>query len=309
MEPFFRKFDAVLPFFQPKVGAAEPARIAPASAERLAIADATECIACGCCVSSCTMVHDHPEYAGPAALNRAFTLIADSRDALHTQRLERTLASCYDCRTELNCTEVCPKGISPSRAIKYIQREAVAHLPRSGRPVAASIAGAAAIIALAALFFTGPSGSLAIAGFALLFAAVAVWTGRRHPVFMATAVSCAAGVLFLMLTGFADARAYGKPIPVPARTLTESERRGVALYASLGCARCHQIQGQAGRRTGPDLSNIAAKKRTGEDLARFIRKPASSAMPGYDLPESDLHALADFVLALGESTQEVPKHE
>ncbi len=74
--------------------------------------------------------HYHEDYAGPAALNRAFTLLADSRDGLFRRRLDRALASCYHCRTEFNCTEVCPKGISGTRAIKYIQRLALTHLQR-----------------------------------------------------------------------------------------------------------------------------------------------------------------------------------
>jgi succinate dehydrogenase / fumarate reductase iron-sulfur subunit len=51
--------------------------------------------------------------------------MADTRDALMGPRLAAALASCHDCRTEANCTEVCPKGISPTRAIKFIQRLAI----------------------------------------------------------------------------------------------------------------------------------------------------------------------------------------
>lgn len=122
MGPFFDSYEADLPFFEPKDSGSEPAVIKPDSPERLAIGLNTECIACGCCVSSCTMVNNHPDYSGPASLNRAFTLLLDSRDGLHEQRLNRVLAACYHCRTEFNCTEVCPKEISGTRAIKFIQR-------------------------------------------------------------------------------------------------------------------------------------------------------------------------------------------
>lgn len=273
MAPFFRQYDGILPFFQPKPGADEPARIAPQSAERLAIAGATECIACGCCVSSCTMVNDHADYAGPAALNRAFTLIADSRDALHDERLDRALASCYECRTEFNCTEVCPKGISPTRAIKYIQREALTHPGARARSWRA-------------------------------------WL----PVFMAAAVSFAVLGIYVMMTRVAEARQSDLEIAVPDRVLTASEAHGARLYASLGCSGCHQIEGRAGKRIGPDLSNIAAKKRSREEIVRFIQSPGAAAMPPYPLPDADLRALADFVLAVGTSPlktipEEVLKHE
>jgi len=125
MDPFFNKMRDTLSFFEPKEQLTEPARIAPDAPEREEIRIATDCIACGCCVSSCTMVDHHPDYAGPAALTRAYALIADSRDGLFEERLARALPSCHECRTEMNCTMVCPKGISPTRAIKYIQRVAL----------------------------------------------------------------------------------------------------------------------------------------------------------------------------------------
>lgn len=122
MEVFFEKYQEALPYFEASRETDEPSIIRPDSRERRVISDATECIACGLCVSSCTMAHWHKDYLGPGALNRAFTLLADSRDGLHKERLARVLKACYHCRSEFNCTEVCPKEISPTRAIKYIQR-------------------------------------------------------------------------------------------------------------------------------------------------------------------------------------------
>jgi succinate dehydrogenase / fumarate reductase iron-sulfur subunit len=122
MDPFFEKYKKALPYFDTPHDTGNPAIIRPDSKERKDIGLSTECIACGCCVSGCTMMYHHPEYLGPAALNRAFTLLADSRDGLYDQRITRILPSCYNCRLEFNCTDVCPKEISPTRAIKYIQR-------------------------------------------------------------------------------------------------------------------------------------------------------------------------------------------
>jgi succinate dehydrogenase / fumarate reductase iron-sulfur subunit len=124
MDPFFEKYKESMPFFDPAHETDEPAVIRPDSRERVDIGLSTECIACGCCVSSCSMVHHHDDYVGPASLNRAFSLLADTRDGLHQERLDRVLGSCFNCRTEFNCTEVCPKEISPTRAIKYIQSRA-----------------------------------------------------------------------------------------------------------------------------------------------------------------------------------------
>ncbi|MGD8761127.1 MAG: succinate dehydrogenase iron-sulfur subunit [Desulfobacteraceae bacterium] len=125
MDPFFDRYRQSLPYFDTAHFADEPAIIRPDSKEREDIGLSTECIACGCCVSSCTMMYHHPQYLGPAALNRAFTLLADSRDGLYDERLTRIMPSCYNCRLEFNCTDVCPKEISPTRAIKFIQRYAL----------------------------------------------------------------------------------------------------------------------------------------------------------------------------------------
>jgi succinate dehydrogenase / fumarate reductase iron-sulfur subunit len=127
MQPLFERFDKTLAFFEPKDDSTEPARISPDAPERDEIRLATDCIACGCCVSSCTMAHHHEEFAGPAAMARAYAFVADKRDGLHEPRLAIALASSYACRTETNCTAVCPKGISPTYAIKYIQRVALTH--------------------------------------------------------------------------------------------------------------------------------------------------------------------------------------
>jgi succinate dehydrogenase / fumarate reductase iron-sulfur subunit len=140
MEPFFRKYEEGMTYFHAARETTEPALIRPDSRERLVIESSTECIACGCCVSSCTMAAWHKDYLGPAALNRVFTLLADSRDGLHVERLARSLGSCYHCRTELNCTEVCPKEISATRAIKYIQMLAAKDALRPGSTVRSDLA-------------------------------------------------------------------------------------------------------------------------------------------------------------------------
>lgn len=134
MTSFFDKYEETMPYFSPVSIETEPAVIRPDSRERQEIGQATECIQCGCCVSGCTMANYHEGYAGPAALNRAFTLLADSREGRNDERLRAVLESCYSCRTEFNCTEICPKELSPTRAIKYIQRLALKHMGDLSRP-------------------------------------------------------------------------------------------------------------------------------------------------------------------------------
>jgi succinate dehydrogenase / fumarate reductase iron-sulfur subunit len=176
MDPLFKKFRQTLSFFEPKEQLTEPAQIPPDAPEREEIRIATDCIACGCCVSSCTMVHHHPDYAGPAALARAYSLIADSRDGLFAQRLAAAVSSCHECRTEANCTEVCPKGISPTRAIKYIQRISLKQLNVAATPASPITEGVAATKIDRATFLRQAGVALLGAGVAVALGSVAVVT-------------------------------------------------------------------------------------------------------------------------------------
>ncbi len=113
------------------------APIASGSPERHAIDPAIECIGCGACVSACTMVGWRPEFPGPAALLRAFTLVVDSREASPRDRLTRLLSedALWHCHTQLNCTAVCPMELNPTEAIERLKRRAVTSslLGRSSR--------------------------------------------------------------------------------------------------------------------------------------------------------------------------------
>ncbi len=123
-----------------------------------------------------------------------------------------------------------------------------------------------------------------------------------RPLSAAVGVTAVTGIVYLSLIAFAGVKPYGDVIPIPDRPLTATEERGLHIYVDRECAYCHQIQGRGGHRTGPDLANIAAKGRTAKELAKFVKDPqavrSSSIMPKYELPEQDLRALAEFVLAL-----------
>ena len=128
MSPFFEKMKRARGWLEP-TGLAEkaPALIAPGSRERKRIEPHIECITCGICYASCSIVGHDSDYLGPAALNRAYTLVNDSRDALGPERLLEvcTEDGAWRCHSQYNCTESCPKGISPTGAIKGLKRRAV----------------------------------------------------------------------------------------------------------------------------------------------------------------------------------------
>jgi len=103
-------------------------RVLPGSSQRQQIDAAIECIGCGVCYSSCDVVTWNPEYLGPAALNRAWTLINDERDTARAARLAAVAgdAGCHACHTHLSCTERCPKKLSPTAGIAGLKRAVAA---------------------------------------------------------------------------------------------------------------------------------------------------------------------------------------
>lgn len=101
------------------------ARVQPQSKNRISIDAAIECIGCGVCYAACDVVSWNPAYLGPAALNRAWTLVKDERDSLKVERLRAVAgdAGCHSCHTHMSCSERCPKHISPTAGIAGLKRE------------------------------------------------------------------------------------------------------------------------------------------------------------------------------------------
>src|SRR5690606_35170909 len=102
------------------------ARVRPDSPARRLADAAIECIGCGVCYSGCDVVTWNPDYLGPAALNRAWTLVNDERDVDNRARLAAVSgdAGCHACHTHLTCTERCPKRLSPTASIAGLKRAA-----------------------------------------------------------------------------------------------------------------------------------------------------------------------------------------
>ncbi len=134
MAPFFDKWakaggrfvpaDGVVPEAPGASVPAEFATVPPASAKRQAADAGIECIGCGVCYASCDIVSWNGDYLGPAALNRAWTLVNDVRDGDRAGRLVAVAgdAGCHSCHSTQGCTERCPKGLDPSGAIAGLKR-------------------------------------------------------------------------------------------------------------------------------------------------------------------------------------------
>jgi fumarate reductase iron-sulfur subunit len=126
MAPFFDKWARAKGQFKGnRTRHDEFARIAPESPQRKEVDLGIECIGCGVCYSSCDVVAWNPDYLGPAALNRAWTLVNDVRDVAQGERLAAVAgdAGCHACHTQMTCTERCPKFLSPTASIAGLKRK------------------------------------------------------------------------------------------------------------------------------------------------------------------------------------------
>ena len=130
MAPFTARMRAVGAALVPAPDAEPYAPIPAGSTERSEIDPAIECIGCGMCLSACTMVGHNARFPGPAALNRAFTLERDSRDAAGEARWRVLLGddALARCHGQGACTEVCPMGLAPTTSIVRLRQMATRKL-------------------------------------------------------------------------------------------------------------------------------------------------------------------------------------
>jgi succinate dehydrogenase / fumarate reductase, iron-sulfur subunit len=125
MTNFLQQYAKVSPFLVNKNEPTSKERLQTIE-ERAELDGLYECILCACCSSSCPSYWWNPDkFLGPAALLWAYRFIADSRDTMTEERLNQLqdAFSLFRCRTIMNCTDVCPKGLNPSSAIAHIRRK------------------------------------------------------------------------------------------------------------------------------------------------------------------------------------------
>jgi succinate dehydrogenase / fumarate reductase, iron-sulfur subunit len=121
---FYAQYESIEPWLH--TVSPEPAkewRQSPDDRERLN--GYYECILCACCSTSCPSYWWNPDrFLGPAALLMAYRWLNDSRDEATGERLDKLEDPfrLYRCHTILNCTQVCPKGLSPGKAIAEIKK-------------------------------------------------------------------------------------------------------------------------------------------------------------------------------------------
>ena len=135
MTDFFDKWAKAGGVFKPTATRAEDfAAIRPTDSKRRHADAGIECIGCGICYAACDVVAWKPGYLGPAALNRAWTLVNDTRDGNGAARLRAVAGDdgCLACHSQQGCQEHCPKHLNPTAAIAGLKR-AVAVAALKGR--------------------------------------------------------------------------------------------------------------------------------------------------------------------------------
>lgn len=123
MTGFFKQYHSISPYLVNDEPPPETERL-QSPAERDKLNGAYECILCACCSSQCPSYWWNPDkFVGPAGLIQAYRFIADSRDRATDHRLDdlKDVYRLFRCRTIMNCSEVCPKGLEPSHAIEKIR--------------------------------------------------------------------------------------------------------------------------------------------------------------------------------------------
>ena len=122
MSQFFKQYHSVKPYLVNDTPPPEKERL-QSPEEREELDGLYECILCASCSTSCPSFWWNPDkFAGPAALLQAYRFIADSRDTDLNERLDNfvVLFCLFCCFTIMNCVDVCPMVLIPTRAIEMI---------------------------------------------------------------------------------------------------------------------------------------------------------------------------------------------
>jgi len=122
---FYAQYASIKPWLQTRTPAPPDRERLQSKEEQERINIPSACILCACCSTSCPSYWwNSDRYLGPAALLAAYRWLVDSRDEATGERLDELEDPfrLYRCHTIMNCTNACPKGLNPARAIAETKR-------------------------------------------------------------------------------------------------------------------------------------------------------------------------------------------
>ncbi len=122
---FYAQYASIKPWMQTQTPPPPDAERLQSKEDRELLDGLYECILCACCSTSCPSYWwNSDRYLGPAILLQAYRWIVDSRDEFTGERLDNLEDPfrLYRCHTIMNCTNTCPKGLNPAKAIAEIKK-------------------------------------------------------------------------------------------------------------------------------------------------------------------------------------------
>ena len=128
MQHFFQQYASIQPWLKNTSAAPKNSERLQTSEQRAVLDGLYECVLCACCSTSCPSYWWNGEkYLGPAILLQAYRWLVDSRDDADQERLAQLddAYKLYRCHTIMNCTDTCPKGLNPAKAIAEIKKKLV----------------------------------------------------------------------------------------------------------------------------------------------------------------------------------------
>ena len=121
----YKQYESIQPWLKVDQTGKEKIELKQTQKDREKLDGYYECILCACCSTSCPSYWwNGDKYLGPAVLLQAYRWINDSRDGDKKERLKKVAdeLKLYRCHTIMNCTNSCPKGLNPAKAIGSIKK-------------------------------------------------------------------------------------------------------------------------------------------------------------------------------------------
>ena len=122
---FYAQYASIKPWLRTQTPPPPDSERLQSKEDRAKLDGLYECILCASCSTACPSYWwNGDKYLGPAALLQAYRFIADSRDEDTGTRLDELEDpfKLYRCHTIMNCTNTCPKGLNPAKAIGEIKK-------------------------------------------------------------------------------------------------------------------------------------------------------------------------------------------
>ena len=125
MKNFYKQYKEIEPWLQSNSNLNNAENL-QSKQDRKKLDGLYECILCACCSTSCPSYWwNSDKYLGPAVLMQVYRWVEDSRDENTLKRLNyvNDAMKLFRCKTIMNCTDTCPKGLNPGRAIGELKKK------------------------------------------------------------------------------------------------------------------------------------------------------------------------------------------